>query len=328
MNEKIKNYCKELKEIYPRFFMYLHEQIDIADYFMEMYLKNVVSSELSYKTKFNELEQIELSKEIINSISSELLDRYNLELSKGNIIFNDNSKSFSYTNVENNEIKCHICKSDNISSSISAVHEFFHLLHLEKYSNNIADENYYFFTEIFGLVADFYSMFYLEFIKKEYVEDIKAYFSNFFGALTQISQMTLILGTIIDINETKGNINNDSINSYVTEKKLSKDFLEIEDFLDDYDINEYDEVSRYVFALPIAFIMSTELLTDSKSYLKYKNAFSDLENNNVEECMEEVGLLNHLKDKKYLQSLMDTMYINFEDLMQFEENNKVKKFKQ
>lgn len=328
MNEKLKNYCKELKANYPRFFKYLHQQIDIADYFMEMYFKNNITTELNYETKFDELEQIELSKEIINSISSELLDKFNLELNKGNIIFNDDSKDFSYTNVENNEIKCHICNCDNISGPISAVHEFFHLLHLEKYLNNISDENYYYFTEIFGLVADFYSMFYLAFIKKEYVKDVKAYFSNFFSSITQMSQMTLILGTIIDIQETKGNINKESIKSYVIENKLSEDFLDIRDFFDDYDINEYVEVSRYVFALPIAFIISVDLISNSKSYLKYKTVFSDLENNNVEESMEELDLLNHLKDKKYLQSLMDTIYINFVDLMKFEEKDKIKKIKQ
>ena len=152
--DNVIDYCNELFDTFPKYKKYLRLNNVISDYVLDMYYKKVVPKELVYETSFTNEESISLARLILSSLSDKLAIKFDEYLKDKRISFSN--LDFSYTTNRNNRIECVIKNTNNISDPINIVHEFLHCIHLEKLED-INLEEYYYYTEIMGLIGDIYS---------------------------------------------------------------------------------------------------------------------------------------------------------------------------
>lgn len=329
-DEEIKIIENEIREnteetflFFPRYKRDLALNNFISYLIVQMYLENEIR-EYDYETVFDECSTIELASEILESISSSLKKKFIKEYKAGNIIFIDNSEtSYSHTYV-NGTIKCKITQNKNIMDPITCVHEFLHLLHLETYNNNISEEEYYYFTEILGLVGDLYSIYYLAFIKKEYLNDIKGFSFNIINSMMGSAQESLFVGTVIDVYNKYQSLSDENISKYL---KTCDTFEEDTDILELYcclDEINYFECVRYVYGLPIALQISSDLIAGNKE--KYKGIFDKFKTTTPEEILKELSLDKHLTDRATLVEYISTVYDNFTSIFDIKVKEDTKQY--
>ena len=311
IQQEIKNNTKEELVLFPRYKRNLKLNNFISYLFVQRYLENEIL-DFKYETRFDKCSTIELASEILESISPSLKERFIKEYKNGNIIFKKHSKNgFSSTKVDNG-IKCIISQNNTIVDPITCVHEFLHFLHLEKYNNNISDEDYYYFTEILGLAGDFYSIYYLAFIKKEYINDIKSYSSNIINSIMGSAQESLFVGTVIEIYEKYHSLSEESISKFLKECETFEEGTDVLELYSCIEEINYFECVRYVYALPVALQIASDLISGNKE--KYKGIFEKFETMTPEEILEELELDEHLKNRTTLIECIDSIYGNNIDI--------------
>ena len=318
----IKTYCDGVFDLYPRYNKYLSLNNKISDYILEIYYNENIEKKYKYVTDFDEFESIELACEIIGSISQDLKEKFIEYINDGGVHILDDCISGTYIN--NTKIESSIKKTNTIVDPITIVHEFMHYIHLEKYGD-IYYEDYYYFTEILGLVGDFYSIFYLENNKPELFDDVKAYLSESICSLASFADRTLPFGMVLDIYKNKHSLSKLAFLTYMKTNKISMKFFNV---LNHYKPNEhfnYHEDVRYVFALPIAYKISKDIFTKKYKFYEYKEVFDKLPCINVEKCLNILNLDSHFENDEALKLIMGEILTDFVNLYD-KEKNKVKKY--
>ena len=258
MNTKkeIKTYCDGMFDLYPRYSKYLSLNNKISDYILAIYYNKDISKNIEYKVTFDDYSSIQLASEILESISTDLRDKFIDCIRNKRIIFSDDSISATY--LVEDYIMSSVKRTNTISDSINLIHEFMHHIHLEKYGN-ITYEEYYYFTEVLGMFGDFYSIFYIADNKKELYSDIESYLSETICSLAGCADRTLHFGIIMEIYKSKHSLSKFAFMKYIKENDISKKFMHVLEYFKDSDHYSYHEDVRCVFAFPLAYKMAKEL---------------------------------------------------------------------
>lgn len=319
LERKIRKYSEKLFKEYPRFNKYLKTNNKISSLIMDIYDSNILPEPLDFEIEFSTKDSILLAQEIIASICPKLKDVFLEKLKSGSIEFVIDQ--YSCTMVKDNKVYSQVLKCNNICDAIVLVHEFFHNYHLEMYDNNLKNEDFYFFTEMFGMLADIYASYYLIYTKKEYIEESKNYLSLLMNAIFNCSDYNLIHGTILDIYSEKKSLSKNSIASYVKENNLPSGYLDIL-YTGIGDDVTYTDSSIYIFNFPLAFKLAFNLLCEDGYKEKFVDIFYNLNKYTPEQYLAELGINNHINNYEELLDTMNNIYFNLKDVYN---DNKVKK---
>ncbi len=326
LENSLKVYLNELYKCYPCYEKYLELNNDIALYLLDIYDQETIPKSTEYKQELDVYTAIDLAHEIISSISEALGITF-IELIKQRSIYfispeeQDFSCTYSLDGVSYSSVNNH----DNICTVMCLVHEFFHNIHLDKYHGDMKDEEWFFYTEIFGLMGDFYSAFYLLRGKKQLRSDVKNYLCNFFESMVACSDRCLITGMIIDIYTKKKSLSTKAIKDYVKERGLSKEAENILNLLseEDDDYEYYKEVP-YIFAFPVAFQLAANVLTNQEYKQRFVDMFDKVADIKAKEWFQVMGVFEHTKDSHTLNEVMNAYYTNMIDVYTLD-NPKIKK---
>ena len=312
----IKDYCKELLDTYPKYEKYLSLNNVISEYVLSIYYSDDISKEYDYKEKFTNEQSIMLSKEIINSISYKLSTIFDNYIENGSITFS--KEKISHTSILNGKIKSIINQRNTICDSITLVHEFLHCIHLEKY-NDISKEEYYFYTEIMGMIGDFYSIIYL-FNNKKYIKEVQNYLIETINKLAICADEVLPFGLLLDVYIKNNDISKNLLVKYIEDNNISKDFINVLEHFNNEEYNYHDD-TRYIFAFPLAFIISSNLF-DDKLKSEYIGLFNQLPDISVDQLLNKLKIDLFFNDEDELSLVMKYIYTLFVDILS---DKKVKK---
>jgi len=320
LEKTVNKYIKGLKKKFPRFDKYLKLCNEISSHVIDIYDAEIVPTDLSHSTYFSNIDSVYLALEIINNISPELGMMFVKKINDRSIMLVKGE--FSYTSVQNDIVYSKVEQTNTFQDAIVLIHEFFHNVHLDLYKGDINNEDFYFFTEIFGIFADIYSAYYLIYSRKEYVEDSKIFLSKVFNGVVGHSDVTLIKGTILDIYNEFKSLDDSAISNYVVNHNLSEAYLDILSFEKDVDKSAYHQSSIYVFAFPIAFDLAFNLLCIKDYSVKFKDMFLNINKYKPEEWLHKLDLDTHFDNSEELLNIMNNIYHNIKDVYG---ENKVKK---
>lgn len=271
----LNNFC----EAYPFYKNNLHENLELTEVLLDTYNTIYVPPMDKYITKFDKEASIELAYEVLESISPFLANRYLKYVRDGVIIFDTNHSSSTVN--EDNNYYIYVHDRGNISTPMSSLHEYFHLLHLEKCNCNFEDENYYCYTEALGMAADFYFIMYVVNNKKDLLEDIKEVISEYYIRIYNLANESLIDGLLISIYNDKNKLSKKCIKQYIDEKKLNEEYKNLMKYKERACLDYYENI-RYIYSLPQALVIAYNLYNDEA----YRNNFNDMINDL--ECMDYV----------------------------------------
>lgn len=263
----LNNFCV----CYPFYTKNLYKNIELTELLVDMYNTTYVPPMNNYITKFDRESTIELAYEVLESISPFIANRYLKEVKNG--VINFGNYGFSSTKNENNNYNIYVHDEGNIVTPMISVHEFFHLLHLEKCNYNLDDENYYCYTEALGMAADFYFIMYVVNNKKDLVDDIKEAISEYYIRIYKLAKDSLVDGLLISIYNDKNKLSKKYIKQYVEENKLNEKYKKIMSYKE-YACLDYYENIRYIYSLPQALIIAYKLYNEEQ----YRNNFIDMIN--------------------------------------------------
>lgn len=312
LEKSVNTYIKGLKKNFPRFDKYLKLCNEISSHVIDIYDAEIVPTDLEHSTYFRNIDSVSLAFEIINNISTELGMIFVEKINNKSIMLVKGEDS--YTSVQNDIVYSKVEETNTFQDAIVLIHEFFHNVHLELYDNDINNEDFYFFTEIFGIFADIYSAYYLIYSRKEYIEDSKIFLSKVFNGVVGHSDVTLIKGTILDIYNEFKSLDDSSISNYVVKHNLPEAYLDILSFEKNVDNSVYHQSSIYVFAFPIAFNLAFNLLCIKDYSIKFKDMFLNINKYNPEDWLHELELDTHLDDSDVLLNIMNNIYHNLKDV--------------
>jgi hypothetical protein len=201
-----------------------------------------------------------------------------------------------------------------------SLHEFFHLLHLEKCEYKMDDENYYCYTEAIGMAADIYFIMYVVNNKKELLEDIKQVISEYYVRIYKLANESLIDGLLISIYKDKNKLSKKYINQYIEENKLNDNYKYIMNRKERACLDYYENI-RYIYSLPQALVIAYNLYNDEA----YRNNFIDMINDL--ECMDYVKwadkYYNSYIEEDNLYNMFRLLRYNIYNL--YKDDEKVKK---
>ena len=310
----LNNFCK----VYPFYINNLDKNIELTELLIDTYNTIYVPPMDNYITKFDKESSIELAYEVLESISPFLSNRYLKEIKDGVVKFGD--YNFSGTVDENNKYSIYVHDEGNIVTPMISLHEFFHLLHLEKCEYKMDDENYYCYTEAIGMAADIYFIMYVVNNKKELLEDIKQVISEYYVRIYKLANESLIDGLLISIYKDKNKLSKKYINQYIEENKLNDNYKYIMNRKERACLDYYENI-RYIYSLPQALVIAYNLYNDEA----YRNNFIDMINDL--ECMDYVKwadkYYNSYIEEDNLYNMFRLLRYNIYNL--YKDDEKVKK---
>lgn len=323
---ELKGYLDELYKFCPYFEEYLDLNNTIASYILDIYDQSVVPQSEEYQQIVNVNDSILLAHEIISSISPDLGTKFMELINQQRIYFISKEKQdFSCTYELDGISYSTVVDYNNICTVICLVHEFFHNIHLDKYNGDMNNVDWFFYTEIFGLMGDLYSVYYLLKEKPEITSDIKNYLCQFFESIVACSDKCLLTGTIIDIYTQKKSLSTQAIKEYVQERGLSKESENILNLMPEEDDDYiYNVEVPYIFAFPVAFQLSVNLLTEPKYKHIFAHMFDKIDDMPSKKWFETMGLLEHTVDPNKLHEIMHTYYTYMLDIYKLDDQ-KIKK---
>ena len=291
----IKNFLDNYTYKYPFYLKNLKSNIELSKKTIEFCRKFEINYDIYYQNEISVKESLALAYKIILSINPELANLFKDRLKDRTIIFREDAP-YSYTTDEEGGIKIVIKNNNNISDAVSLVHEFFHIVHLEKSKRKFTDGEYNCYTETIGMMGEFYALLYLIDNRSDLKEDIKMYINEELIAMNIRGNNTLNDGYLIDIYINNGDLSQKSIYDYVIKNNLSKDYLNILKYK--YKLKfYYDDYVRYIYSFPEALSLGYQLYNDANIKKNIINTLNDLGNMKFNEW-----------EKKYA-----TKYINSEE---------------
>lgn len=318
----IKTYCDVISDVYPKYGKYLLLNNKIASYLLEIYYNKSISKGINYNTYFDDFGSIELASEILESLSIDLKNRFLTYIENNDIYLSDNEISATF--IHETSVKSSVKRSNNIVDAISLIHEFMHYIHLEKY-DDISYEEYYYFTEILGIFGDLYSIFYLINNKPKLKSDVDSYLTETISSIASCADSTLPFGIIIEIYRNKHSLSKLTIMKYIKENDISKKFMHVLDFYKDAQHFTYHEDARYVFAFPIAFKISKDLIENNSKIYEYKEVFDKLPVTSAEECLHMLNLDTFFECDEELEKIMNEILETFINIYT-KKDYKIKKY--
>lgn len=322
----LKEYLDELYKFCPYFEEYLELNNNIASYLLDIYDRGIVPQSGEYQQEFDENASILLAHEILTSISPSLATEF-LELIKHQQIYfiSKEEQPFSCTYGLEGASYSSVNDHHNICTVICLIHEFFHNVHLDKYNGDMNNIEWFFYTEIFGLMSDLYSVFYLLREKKELESEVKNYLCMFFESVVACSDKCLLTGTIIDIYKKKQSLSSKAIKEYVKERGLSKEAENILSLMNEEDDDyEYVKEVPYIFAFPVAFQLAANTLLDLEYKSKFVEMFDKIATYEPYEWLKVLDVSNHIDEPNMLYEVMNVFCLNLKDIYSVS-NMKIKK---
>lgn len=270
-----RTFLEESMEKYQFYLNNLKRNLELSKRTIELCRSFDFIFDIEYEHEFNIKETIKLVYEIISSINP-ILGKYFIEKIKDKtIIFRD--YEYSYMTDEEGGIKIIIVPNKNIVTTVSLVHEFFHLIHLEKSNLKFKDEEYYCYTESLGMMGEYYALLYLFEKRPDLKNDIKMYINEDLIAMYKRGENTLRDGCLLDVYRNYGDLSKKSIELYVEKNKLSKDYLTMLKYK--YDTNfYYGDYIRYINSLPVSLSLGYQLYYDKEFKNNFLNIVSELKN--------------------------------------------------
>lgn len=304
---------------YPFYIKNLDNNIELSKLLLEVYNTIYVPCKNNYKTKFSTKDSVNLTYEVLESISPFLANRYLEEVKNGTIVFG--KYDFSYTNYSRKSVNIRVINSHNIVTPMVSMHEFFHLLHLEKNSYKLDSENYYCYTETLGMLADFYFIQYVLNNKKELVEDVKSIISEYYSRFYDMANDTLVDGMLISIYKENRSLSKKSIERYVNKYALNPAYKKLLYFKNDSKMY-YDEDVRYIYSFPQALYLSSKLYNNIDFRNKFIDIIRDLELMDYTKWQEKY-YNSFIKNRRDLYDLFRSLRRNMYNL--YNDDEKVKK---
>ena len=318
----IKTYCDGISDIYPKYDKYLSLNNKISSYLLEIYYNKSIPKDINYNTYFDDFSSIELASEILESLSTDLKNRFLNYIENNDIYLSNNEMSATF--IHETHVRSSVKRNNNIVDAISLIHEFMHYIHLEKY-DDISYEDYYYFTEILGIFGDLYSIFYLINNKPELKCDVDSYLTETISSIAACADNTLPFGIIIEIYRKKHSLSKFALMKYIKENDISKKFMHVLDFYKDVEHFSYHEDVRYVFAFPIAFKISKALIEKNYKIYEYKEVFDKLPVTSPEKCLHMLNLDTFFENDEELEKVMNEMFETFINIYT-KKDYKIKKY--
>lgn len=321
----LKDYLYKLNKFCPYFIEYLELNNNIALYLLDIYDQGILPESREYQQVINKNDSILLAHEIISSISPNLGTKFIELINNQQIYFiSKEEQEFSCTYGLDGISYSSVNDHNNICTTICLIHEFFHNIHLTKYNCDMTNADWFFHTEVFGLMGDLYSIFYLLNYKKELSSEVKNYLCEFFESIIACSDKCLITGTTIDIYTKKNSLSSNSIKEYIRENNLSKGYENILNLMSaEDDVYEYYKEVPYIFAFPVAFQLSANLLIEQEYKQLFVDMFEKVADIQPKEWFQKMKVFEHIEDSGVLHEVMNAYYTNMIDM--YKNNPKIKK---
>lgn len=319
LEEYVDNYNMAIYERYPKLINY----INYINYFA--YYFNWIGETLSEEDKLyninydyqniSTLELIDICKKIISQFGTDYLYKFNKCLNDGSIeLYDADEDTFSYTTVTDNHLSIYVDRTYTLEDVFKLIHEFFHFIHVEKFSDNFEDENCYIYTELFALMGEVYAILFLS-ENDLYKNDSIQYLKRFFIQMYQHANCTLFQGFVIQVYDIFRSFEEDDLSLFF-EVTNNPETLEYSfEYINDLDNFNYHEIANYILGIFPA-ILCAEKMINNKQYIKTVKYL--LENINqitsIEDMFKYLNIDNLLNDEDSMIKVVDYLYEKFNNL--------------
>lgn len=287
------------------FDFYEDEQIEDIEY--ENYLDKDTSISLAYL--------------ILESINKKYALEFMEQIKEKNIVFSD-IYDWSYTTIKEGKIFTRIFPSYDIEAVLALLHEFFHYLHLKKYKNNLHNEDFYLYSEGISMGIEIYTILYL-INNNMYVTDCKNYLKlDFVGALYSETENCYVMNKIVDIYNKFHSLSDDCIKRYLIENETP---IEVIESINNFSWKDYLDSSRYLFALPMSYLIGKNMFYDEKWKNKFIEMFNNIDKYDMNRWLYHLELNKYFEDGLYLEKLLEKIHTDYHKVVG-STNKKEKKF--
>lgn len=309
--EYVKNYYEILNSNYPLFIKYLDFMNTVAGYIVNMHIDlsnsyDVLASH-EYECRLDRYATIELTGKILGSINNDYEKLFYSELKKGNIKFSPFKRTITSTTKKKNKIRIKIYETHTIEDVLKLVHEMLHFIHLKNYDCEISDEDFYFYSEMYAVIGDFYGIFYL-LENNILTNDVNTYLKDLFIGLTAKSDTTISNGIFLFTYKSVNNIKDDLVKKYVKEKQFPEEYADLGLVLNNIKEFTFHEDSQYLFALPFSYIISKMMISDDKYKEILVNCLSKVKDNGSNSIIYELGLDKIFSNEEFLYTIITDFY--------------------
>ncbi len=313
----VKDYFDGLKSDYPLFIKYLDFINTVAGYIINMHLDLSTGYEVlesdKYQCRIDRYATIELASKILGSISKDYQDLFFQELKRGSIKFSGFKKTITSTTKKRNRIKIKIYETHTLEDVLKLVHEMLHFIHLKNSECKIDDEDFYFYSEMYAIVGDFYGAFYL--LENNILkEDVLTYLKDVFISIIDKADSCICNGMFLFTYNSVGNIKDELVKKYVQAKGFPSVYEDLDFVLSSMNSFTFHEDGQYLFALPFAYVISKMMLSDDKYKDIFVNALMHTKENGSFPIIGYFGLENVLKEEESLYKIMLDFYSIIEEV--------------
>ncbi len=320
--KEIIKYVDELYKMFPRYKNYTSLNSKITHKILDLYYDLVDYNE-ELKISISKDDCINLAFEILQSVDESLAKKFIEEVENDSINFGRyKGIPSSCTYMDNGKIYSSIYCNQNLEMVMALLHEFFHFINLECY-NDIYNEDFSYFTEIYSMGIEIYAIYYLLEKNEISLEELKIYLNYFVSSIVQSAEESYVMNMILEIYNKYGNLDKKSIGKYVKKNKMSIDYINMLDILSNFDWREYVVNIKYVFGLPVAFKLAINMFNREKYKKEFISKFSQINNYNIEELFIYLDI-DDIFDDNELCKVMSDMYIKFDEILE-RKDYKVKK---
>lgn len=310
IEELLKDYCDELYYKYPLFFKYLPVINMYAGYLTNLcgLLNKKMDNITEYNTDIDIISMLDICNKILSSIDEDLCAEFNKKINDGTIQFNDESEyDYSFSKIENGEVVSEIKRKYTIQDVVETIHEFFHIIHIEKYDKKYEDQDCYLLTEGVALIGEIYSILYMH-EKNILREDLLVYFKQVINAMDSHSSDTLITGSVLNIYDVEQSFSEEAMDQLIEVDESSSEHDGIGDLLLSLDEFPFHTSSTYVFGFPIAILVASKMLEDEMYKKRVMHLLGNISDYNIESLLSFLGIEKVIGNEDDIYSVINYIY--------------------
>ena len=307
IEQLIKEYSDELYSKMPIFYQYLEVINAYAGYFgqIEGYLEAKVTDIEEYQLELDYLSIIEICNEILMSLDSKLCDKFNKRISDGTIDFK--CDSITSMSIVDKKINITINKTSTIEDVLGLIHEFFHSIHIEKYDNDMQNQEWYFFTEAIAMTGELYAILYM-YKNNILKEDLNSYLKKYISTMFAHASNTLLTGLTLEIYDDEQSLSDVAVNHFISVKQLPEGYNEITEVIQYLDDFLFHESATYTFGFPIALLIASKMLDDEEYKIRLLSLLEHINEYDLDNLLTSLGIKNIIKNEDYMCDAMNYVY--------------------
>ena len=307
IEQLIKEYSDELYSKMPIFYQYLEVINTYAEYFgqIEGLLEEKVNDIEEYCVDLDYLSIIEICNEILMSLDKNLCDKFNKRITDGTIDFKHDS--ITSMGISNKRINITINKTSTIEDILGLIHEFFHSIHIEKYDNDMQNQEWYFFTEAIAMIGELYAVMYMH-ENSILKDDLNKYLKKYISIMFSHANNTLLTGLTLEIYDREQSLSDDAVSHFIQFKNLPEEYNEISEVIEYLDDFVFHESATYTFGFPIALLIASKMLIDEEYKLRFLSLLAHINEYDLDNLLTSLEIKNIIKNEDYICDAMNYIY--------------------